>query len=101
MGYSPWGHKELDMTERLSLSLRDFKTITRFEQPPARGEGERCVCQKYDCFLVPVVHWGRLETVHERDEDRKVLKRKTPEKAHGQQYNVVACGAASTRGVPR
>ena len=21
MGYSPWGHKELDMTERLTLSL--------------------------------------------------------------------------------
>ena len=25
MGYSPWGHKELDMTERLTLSL--FKEI--------------------------------------------------------------------------
>ena len=27
MGYSPWGYKELDMTERLTLSLSYFKSI--------------------------------------------------------------------------
>ena len=28
MGYSPWGHKELDMTERLTLSLLVLETAT-------------------------------------------------------------------------
>ena len=28
MGYSPWDHKELDMTEQLTLSLRDFREQT-------------------------------------------------------------------------
>ena len=41
--YTPRDRKEADGTERLSLSLRDFKYITRFEQPPARGERERCL----------------------------------------------------------
>ena len=27
MGYSPWGHKELDMTEQLTLSLTSFKLL--------------------------------------------------------------------------
>ena len=30
MGYSPWGHKELDMTERLTLSFFHFHTKVCF-----------------------------------------------------------------------
>ena len=26
LGYSPWGHKEIDTTERLTLSLKLLKT---------------------------------------------------------------------------
>ena len=28
-GYSPWGHKELDMTEQLTNSVREFQEIQR------------------------------------------------------------------------
>ena len=30
VGYSPWGHKELDMTEQLSLSLSYIHILVQF-----------------------------------------------------------------------
>ena len=38
-GYSPWGHKVLDMTEQLTLSLFTFPGDTVDKNPPA-SEGD-------------------------------------------------------------
>ena len=48
VGYSPWGHKELDMTERLHFSLFffffSFKDVTKFlamrSNSPKREDGK-------------------------------------------------------------
>ena len=37
MGYSPWGHKELDMAEGLSF-LRAFQVVQWVKNPPAIQE---------------------------------------------------------------
>ena len=31
VGYNPWGHKESDMTEQLTLSLFFFRSLVNFE----------------------------------------------------------------------
>ena len=40
MGYSPWGHKELDMTEQLSMTTHTQISIMRLENI-AQGEEEQ------------------------------------------------------------
>ena len=37
MGYSPWDHKESDMTERLTLSLSHPRWKDRSFSPKTRG----------------------------------------------------------------
>ena len=38
-GYSPWGHKQPDMTEQLTLSLSRLNEVIR-EDPDSVGSGE-------------------------------------------------------------
>ena len=40
VGYSPWGHKELDMTEQLSMTTHTQISIMRLENI-AQGEEEQ------------------------------------------------------------
>ena len=48
MGYSPWGHKESDMTEQLSLSLWAFLVGQLVKNPPAMQETPvRFLSQEY------------------------------------------------------
>ena len=54
MDYSPWGHKELDMTEQFSLSLDQVFKINL----------NRVICEQYSEIGVPniviIVIWVRL-----------------------------------------
>ena len=40
MGYSPWGHKELDRTEQLTLDVRSDRRYTNFTKPHVLGTKE-------------------------------------------------------------
>ena len=40
MGYSPWGRKELDRTEQLTLSVRSDRRYTNFTKPCVLGTKE-------------------------------------------------------------
>ena len=45
MGYSPWGHKELDMTERL--------THLEITYSPGGSDGKESACSVRDPGLIP------------------------------------------------
>ena len=53
VGYSPWGRKESDMTERLSLSL-EKEMATQSRTLPGKSHGQRS--------LVGYSPWGRKES---------------------------------------
>ena len=40
MGYSPWGRKELDRTEQLTLDVRSDRRYTNFTKPHVLGTKE-------------------------------------------------------------
>ena len=48
MGYSPWGRKELDMTEQLSVTLNNNKRIG----PSGRHNSFRCVYTKQQSLII-------------------------------------------------
>ena len=51
--YSPWGHKESDMTERLSLSLPDVICVTTFSQTLSKSlKGDQPGKGKWKSYLL-------------------------------------------------
>ena len=50
VGYSPWGHKQLDTTERLTYTHTDTETnVVFFKQPNARGPPAPCTRTSGGC----------------------------------------------------
>ena len=82
MGYSPWGHKELEMTEQLTLPLsfeadkvalvvknlsasagviRDMGSIPGSGRSPRGGHGNSC---QHSCLRIPMDRGTWLATIH-------------------------------------
>ena len=53
-GYSPWGHKELDMTEQLTLSLFSF-LVNQISMRPVI----RCIFEEVVRYVMEVGHLRR------------------------------------------
>ena len=61
--WRPWGHKELDMTERLLLSLWDFpsgsveKNLPEMQEMPVRSLGEEDPLKKEMAPYTSILAW--------------------------------------------
>ena len=58
MGYSPWGRKESDMTERLHFHFLSYKEYGL----PSWSSGKEFACQTGDVGLIPGFDLG--EKIH-------------------------------------
>ena len=59
MGYTPWGSKELDMTERLHFTRVILLNLSEYAQYDRIGESV-LACLKYETFISQDYHEAQM-----------------------------------------